>query len=208
MTDLVVGSHNLKKRDELVDLLRLPGLELKTLAEFGAVPEVEEDGDTFQENALKKAVGYARRLRRWVLADDSGLCVDALHGEPGVDSAYFAGRPRDDERNNNLLLERLAGVPPDARTAYYVCVLTIADPDGVVRASVEGRCHGRIAQGRAGAGGFGYDPLFLFADGDLTFGELPAAVKRQHSHRANAVAKLRTALVDLLPSFGDMDTNS
>lgn len=195
---LVLGTRNLKKRTEIEELLHLPALRLETLASYPDAPEVEEDGDTFIANAAKKAQTLAVALQQWVLGEDSGLCVDALGGGPGVYSARFAGEPCDDERNNDRLLEELAEVPDPDRTAHYVCTAVVADPGGTIRATAEGRCHGRIAHRRRGKHGFGYDPLFLFAQGDETFGELDPAVKRTHSHRAAAMAELRPQLESLL----------
>jgi XTP/dITP diphosphohydrolase len=194
---IVLGTRNRKKRDELVELLDLPGLEFVTLADRPPTPEVVEDGATFAENATKKASETAQALGEWVLGEDSGLCVDALNGAPGVYSARYTGEPSNDERNNAKLLRELEGVPPKRRTAHYICSIAIADPAGIVRARSEGRCNGRIGTEERGTNGFGYDPLFLFADGDSSFGELTADFKRSHSHRAAAVKELRPQLVAL-----------
>ncbi|MFO0947655.1 MAG: non-canonical purine NTP pyrophosphatase [Planctomycetota bacterium] len=195
---LVLGTKNQKKRNELLDLLGLPEIELKTLAEFPPLPEVIEDGESFLENATKKAVEVARSLGCWTLGEDSGLAVDALGGKPGIFSARWSGEPCDDERNNDKLLRELEGVPPERRSAHYVCASVVADPDGNVRASAEGRCEGRITTHRRGTGGFGYDPLFLIVDQGKTFGELPISFKHQRSHRAAAVALLKPQLSALI----------
>lgn len=192
---IVLGTRNRKKRDELVELLDLSGLEFVTLADRPPTPEVVEDGATFAENAAKKASETARALGEWVLGEDSGLCVDALGGAPGVYSARYAGEPSNDERNNAKLLQELEGIPAERRSAHYVCSIAIADPAGIVRARSEGRCDGRIGTEERGMNGFGYDPLFLFGGGESSFGELPADFKRLHSHRAAAVRKLRPQLV-------------
>lgn len=202
---IVLGTRNRKKRDELVELLNLPGIQLITLAERPPVPEVVEDGETFAENAAKKATETARALGEWVLGEDSGLCVDALGGAPGIFSARYAGEPCDDLRNNSKLLDELRGIPPERRNAHYVCSIAVADPAGVVRATAEGRCYGRIATAERGSNGFGYDPLFLYGDGDLTFGELPTEFKRLRSHRAAAVRDLRPQLQVI---FDLLDPNS
>ncbi|MGH7134777.1 MAG: non-canonical purine NTP pyrophosphatase, partial [Pirellulales bacterium] len=157
---LVLGTFNRKKGVELADLVARLGIEVRTLADFSGVQEVDETGDTFAANATLKATQYARHLGQWVLADDSGLCVDVLDGRPGVHSARYAGPSAGDEDNNNRLLEELAGVPLDRRTAHYVCHATLADPGGTIRAEAEDYCHGRILLERHGGGGFGYDPLF------------------------------------------------
>jgi XTP/dITP diphosphohydrolase len=199
---LVVGTRNRKKRDELLELLAIPGLRLATVDEFPQAPEVVEDGASFAANAAKKASELARALGLWTLGEDSGLAVDALDGAPGIYSARYAGEPCDDEANNDKLLAALAGIQPERRGAHYVCAMAIADPTGAVRAQNEGRCFGRIAFERRGKGGFGYDPLFLFGDGDATFGELPAEVKRANSHRAAACAEIRPVLARLVAESG------
>lgn len=196
---LVIGSRNAKKRDELVGLLEPHGVDVKTLADFPDLThEVEEDGDTFEHNARKKATEYARALGQWVLADDSGVCVDALGGAPGVYSAHYAGKHGDDAANNALLLEKLAGLPPEKRGAHYVAVLVLADPKGEIRAETRGECHGRILAEAHGAGGFGYDPLFEVREYHRTFGQMGPAVKRAISHRSRAMRAMLPQVVKLL----------
>jgi XTP/dITP diphosphohydrolase len=198
MPVLVVGTRNVKKRTELLEILGDLGLDLRDLTMYPQAPEVEEDGRTFEENARKKAVGLARALGAWCLGEDSGLVVPALGGRPGVYSARYAGRQGDDEANNDKLLAELAPLPPDKREAYYVCTAALADPSGEVRATAEGRCHGRIIPQRRGTGGFGYDPLFLIPEYHRTFGELSPRVKHALSHRGRALAQLRPAMRRLL----------
>jgi XTP/dITP diphosphohydrolase len=140
----------------------------------------------------------AKACGHLTLAEDSGLVVPALGGEPGVHSAYYAGRHGDDEANNAKLLEKLAGKPEDQRAAYYVCVAILANPQGEVVATAEGRCHGRIATERRGRGGFGYDPLFWIPEWHATFGELSPLVKQALSHRSRAIARIRPALCQSL----------
>lgn len=187
---LVLGTANRKKGVELAALAAPLGIEVRTLADFSGVETVEETGDTFADNARLKAVGYARQLRHWVLADDSGIAVDALGGAPGVWSARFAGPDATDEDNNRLLLEKLAGVPQQERTAHYVCHVALADPTGDVRATAEEYCHGRILESEFGSGGFGYDPLFEIVEYHRTLGQLSPDVKACLSHRARAVRKV------------------
>lgn len=191
---LVLGTRNRKKRQEIVEILGDLPLTFGDLTEWPQAPEVEEDGDTFEANARKKASETARALGQWVLAEDSGLVVPALDGRPGVYSARFAGTQGDDEANNNRLLAELGPFPEDKRDAYYVCTAALADPLGKVIDVVEGRCHGRIVRERHGSGGFGYDPLFLIPEFHRTFGELSPAVKHALSHRARALEKLRQIL--------------
>jgi XTP/dITP diphosphohydrolase len=198
---LILGTRNRKKLHELRDLLSDLPLRLTDLGEFPAAPEVVEDGDTFAANARKKATELARALRQWVIGEDSGLVVPALHGEPGVYSARYAGRQGADEANNDLLLQKLADLTGEQRDAYYVCTAALSDPEGAVEAVTEGRCHGRIIGERRGTGGFGYDPLFLIPEYHRTFGELSLPVKQALSHRARAIAQLRPAIIRLvLPS--------
>lgn len=194
MPVLVVGTRNVKKRVELLEILGDLGLDLRDLTGYPHAPEVEEDGTTFEENARKKAVVLARNLNEWVLGEDSGLVVPALGGRPGVYSARYAGKQGDDEANNERLLAELAPFPEEKRTAYYVCTAALADPSGEVRAVVEGRCHGRIVSQRRGTGGFGYDPLFLVPEYHQTFGDLSPRVKHALSHRGRAMSQLRPVL--------------
>jgi XTP/dITP diphosphohydrolase len=170
---------------------------LKTLADFPHAMDVEESGTTFAENARLKAAEQARHLRAWVLGEDSGLSVDALGGAPGVYSARFSGPAATDERNNDLLLEKLGNVPLERRTAHYTCYAALADPQGNIQAEAEGRCCGRILTERAGSGGFGYDPLFEIVELHRTFGELSPAVKAAISHRSRAIRILVPQLIRL-----------
>lgn len=194
---IVIGTRNRKKLHELVELLDLDGLEFATLADRPPITDVVEDGDTFAANAAKKASETATALAEWALGEDSGICVDALGGAPGIYSARYSGEPADDARNNRKMLDELGQTPLELRSAHYVCSIALADPKGTIRATAEGECHGRIGFEERGSNGFGYDPLFLFGDGGLTFGELPADFKRTRSHRAAAVKRLRPQLVEL-----------
>ncbi len=195
---MVLGTYNQKKRSELQKLLTPLGIELKTLQEFPNAIEVVEDGTSFAENAAKKATQQAQTLGEWVLAEDSGLCVDALKGAPGIYSARFSGEDATDEKNNDLLLEKLEGVPAEKRGAHYVCHIVLSDPQGVVVLQTEDKCHGRITTQGRGSGGFGYDPLFEIREYHHTFGEMGPAVKSLISHRAKAtrsfVSKLKAML--------------
>lgn len=195
--DLVIGTHNRKKGAELAELLAPHGFRVVTLEEVPKAIEVVEDGDSFAANAVRKAAQQARHLGRWVLADDSGLEVDALDGAPGVFSARFAGPQATDDENNRLLLERLGDTPLERRTARYVCHVAVADPAGNVRAESDGICRGRIRFEPAGANGFGYDPLFEVVEYHRTFGELGPSVKRVLSHRSRALRAILPKLVAL-----------
>jgi XTP/dITP diphosphohydrolase len=195
---VVLGTRNRKKREEIVEILGDFDLDLRDLTSWPEAPDVVEDGTTFEANARKKATELAIFLKQWVIGEDSGLVVPGLNGRPGVYSARYAGKHGDDEANNDRLLAELAPLPKDRRAAYYVCTAALADPQGVVQAVTEGRCHGVIAHERRGTGGFGYDPLFLIPEYHRTFGELSARVKHALSHRARALAELRPALRKLL----------
>ncbi len=178
----------------MAPLLKGVPWQIADLSAFSGVPEIEEDGATFAQNAQKKAGGLAQALGQWVLGEDSGLVVPALDGRPGVNSARFSGRHGDDNANNALLLKEMASLPDEQRAAYYVCAAALANPAGEVVAIEEGRCHGVIAREMRGTNGFGYDPLFLILEYHRTFGELGSTVKEALSHRARALSRLRPLL--------------
>jgi XTP/dITP diphosphohydrolase len=228
--DLLFGTTNPGKLRELRRLVA--GLPIRVVAPEdldGPLPEVLEDGRTFAENAAKKASEWARRSGLHALADDSGLCVDALGGAPGVHSARWAdlepvgpsspvcdlagpgaaelgpvaGRAARDERNNDKLLAALSGVPDGLRGAEYQAVLALARPDGSVVATVSGVCRGRIGKARRGTEGFGYDPLFVpDASPSTTMAELPPEEKDAISHRGAAFRALRPVLAALVSNGG------
>ncbi|WP_442512123.1 RdgB/HAM1 family non-canonical purine NTP pyrophosphatase [Novipirellula sp. SH528] len=187
MFQLVVGTNNAKKLIELRLLLPQDKVKLLALAEIEGSIDVEETGATFAENAALKATEQAKHLGQWVLAEDSGLTVDALGGEPGVHSARYAGTHGDDEANNDKLLEALKDVPDVRRTAHFNSYLCLSDPQGNVRLEANSRCTGRIAHTRQGTAGFGYDPLFIIREYHRTFGDLDLTVKRAISHRSRAL---------------------
>ncbi len=206
---IVVATRNRGKVAELDRLLGgvggVGGVELVSLDALVEVPEVVEDGATFAENAAKKAREYAAATELPTIADDSGLEVDALGGAPGVSSARYAGDDATDAANNAKLLRALADVPDAARTARFRCVLAFADPAGALGADVhleDGAVEGAILHAPRGAGGFGYDPLFLPHGGTLTTAELPPDVKDQLSHRGQAARKLRAFLAGYLAARG------
>jgi len=181
---LLVATRNRKKLKEIREILERPGIELLGADDVGNLPEVEEDGDTFEANAIKKAITLARASGMLTLADDSGLETDALEGAPGVYSARYAGEPSNDAANNRKLLDALATTPN--RRARFRCAIALATPDGRA-ATVDGRCEGRIAEAPRGEGGFGYDPLFIPDDHAQTFAELGSDVKHRISHRGAAL---------------------
>lgn len=195
MKKLVLASNNAKKLKELVALVAPLGIEVIPQGELG-VSEAEEPHCTFIENALAKARHAAAATGLPALADDSGLCVAALGGAPGVQSARYAGEPQSDARNNEKLLEALAGHAD--RRAHFVSLLVLVrhaeDPQPII---AEGEWHGEILPALQGEGGFGYDPLFLDPASGLTAAELPAEIKNQRSHRGLAMQKLLERLQEL-----------
>jgi len=195
---LVLGTGNRNKCKELRKLLAPVGLQLRGLADYPNAIEVVEDGDTFAANAALKAVGQARNLGLWVLAEDSGLSVDALDGAPGVFSARFSGPKATDESNNRLLLERLGQTSPEKRAARFVCHMTLSDPTGTIRAESEAYCRGRILFEPRGEHGFGYDPLFEIVEYHQPFAQLGPHVKAHLSHRARAAQALVPQLAQLV----------
>ena len=165
-------------------------VDLLSLLDFPSVPEIPEDGESYRENALKKARTVAEHTGEIVLADDSGLEVEALHGGPGIYSARFAGPEATDERNVQKLLEALIGVPWEKRGASFQCVLVLCRPEGSCE-TFKGRWQGRIHDSPLGEEGFGYDPVFFLPDLGLTVAQLPAELKNRLSHRAQAVDGLK-----------------
>ncbi len=194
---LLIATANPGKLREFRQLLADTPVRLGALAQLPAVPHIAEDGATYAANATHKALTIARWSGCATLADDSGLEVDALRGAPGVRSARYAGAAQDSAANTRKLLDALNGVPTPERTARFRCVLVVACPDGATLIT-EGCAEGRILESPRGAGGFGYDPLFLYPPLQRTFAELPAAVKDRVSHRAQACARLREQLVPFL----------
>lgn len=194
---LLVATHNPGKVREYADLLAGLSLEITYLDREGIALDVEETGSTFAENALLKARIYAEESGLLTLADDSGLEVDALGGEPGVYSARYAGPGAGDEDRYRLLLQKLRGVPWEKRSARFRCVVVLAWPGGE-SVAVEGVCEGLIALEPKGTHGFGYDPVFYLPEFGCTLGELPAEVKNSISHRARATQKARPILQEWL----------
>jgi XTP/dITP diphosphohydrolase len=197
---LLVATRNRDKLRELRELLKELDLEIISANDVN-VPEVVEDAPTVRENAIKKAVETAKAAKKLTLADDTGLEVDALNGEPGVRSARFAGDNVSYPENNKKLLKMMQGVPAEKRTARFRCVVAIADENGLVD-TVEGICNGVIVEDERGGGGFGYDPLFIPDGQTKTFGELTAEVKNRISHRAKATQKAWAVLSRYLRTKG------
>ena len=193
MKELLVASGNKGKLREFGALLEGVVDTILSPLDFPGLPEVEEDGDSFEANAIKKASSAALFTGRPVLADDSGLSVDYLQGRPGVRSARYAGEGASDADNNALLLRELAGVPAGLRSAAFHCVIALCLPDGSCR-TFDGKLAGEILEAPRGTGGFGYDPLFLVSEYGQTLSELPLETKNAISHRGRAMQQLKEAL--------------
>lgn len=185
---LVIATTNQNKLKEFKEILKDLDIEVRSLADFGPIPEIIEDGETFDDNAYKKAWYTAKYLGLPAIADDSGLIVDALNGEPGVYSARYSGENATDEENVTKLLTNLKGV--ENRKAHFQCVLSIAVPSGPAL-TYEGNCEGTIIDERKGDNGFGYDPVFYFEEYNKTFAELSSEEKHKVSHRGKALAQVK-----------------
>lgn len=187
----VLASHNPGKLAEMQSILSGFGVEVVSPAEVGVSPEVEETGGTFAENAMLKAKAYCEASGLPAIADDSGLCVDALNGGPGIYSARYGGEGLDDRGRCMLLLNNMRG--QTTRAAHFSCAIACAFPDGRTL-TAEGRCDGAIAFAPLGDGGFGYDPLFLLTEKGKTFGQLSPEEKSAVSHRGKALAAFAAEL--------------
>jgi len=185
---IVIATRNKGKKSEISDLLKGFPIDIKGLDDFGPIPHIEEDGDTFDENAYKKATFTARMLGFPALADDSGLLAEALEGAPGVLSARYAGENATDEQRYQKLLQEMEG--KTNRKAAFECVISIAVPTGPAL-TYEARCEGLIAEQPSGSNGFGYDPVFYYPPLNKTFGELTIEEKSHVSHRGKALRELR-----------------
>ncbi|MDL1984702.1 MAG: XTP/dITP diphosphatase [Deltaproteobacteria bacterium] len=188
---IVIATRNKGKKSEISDLLKGFPVDIKGLDDFGTIPHIEEDGDTFDENAYKKASLTARILGFPALADDSGLLVEALGGAPGVLSARYAGENATDEQRCQKLLQEMEG--KTNRKAAFECVISIAVPTGPAL-TYEARCEGLIAEQPSGSNGFGYDPVFYYPPLNKTFGELTIEEKSRVSHRGKALGEFKDEL--------------
>ncbi|MED4016320.1 XTP/dITP diphosphatase [Sutcliffiella cohnii] len=189
MKELIIATNNQGKVKEFSNIFSKVGYEVKSLKDFPNLEEVEETGTTFEENAILKAKSVATALSSIVIADDSGLEVDALQGEPGVYSARYAGLEKNDIANYEKVLQKLKDVPYENRTARFVCALAIAKPDGTTF-TVRGTCEGSITTEPAGDNGFGYDPIFFVPLHQKTMAQLTHEEKNNISHRGNAIKQL------------------
>jgi XTP/dITP diphosphohydrolase len=184
---LLIATNNSDKYAEMEQLLAEMDVELYSLADFPNAPEVEEDRPSFAGNAAKKASEMARLTRMHAVADDSGLCVDALDGRPGVYSARYAGKHGTYRDVCRKLLREMRGVPERDRTAHFECHVALADPEGNIRLRTRGRCEGVITRQRRGGRGFGYDPVFLYLPAGKTFAQMMPEEKHKFSHRGHAM---------------------
>ena len=194
MKTVLVGTRNDNKKKELKKMLKGLKVRVLTLSDLDVdIPPVVEDGKTFRQNAIKKALMFSRYVKGLVLADDSGLMVDALEGKPGVRSARFARTKADDAENNAKLLRFMENVPAQKRRATFVCAAALAE-NGLLIGTTEGQCVGSIGFDLRGENGFGYDPVFLPKGKDKTFAEMAARDKNVISHRALALKKLKQSI--------------
>lgn len=193
---MILATKNKGKIKEFQALVQGMPIELLSLEDVPDMPDVLEDGCSFQENALKKADAIAKHTGITAIADDSGLEVDALNGAPGIHSARYAGEKATDQENIKKLLKALNGLPMEKRTARFRCVIAVCTPRGR-HITTEGTCEGAIALEPHGFHGFGYDPIFLLPDRNCTMAELEPGIKNLISHRAMALEKLK----DILPAF-------
>ncbi|MDD3088278.1 MAG: RdgB/HAM1 family non-canonical purine NTP pyrophosphatase [Candidatus Omnitrophica bacterium] len=191
--ELIVATKNKKKLQEIKIILSGLNLKISSLADCAGKIRIVENGRTFRENAVKKAVKVAAATGKLSLGEDSGLCVDALKGAPGIYSSRFSGKNKSDTQNNIKLLKLLERVPQNKRKAHYVCAVALADKGGLLGV-VEGKCFGRIDLVCKGTNGFGYDPLFLIPKHKKTFGQLSERIKHKMSHRYHALKKSRKLL--------------
>jgi XTP/dITP diphosphohydrolase len=195
--EVIFATRNRGKIREMREALKGLGFRIYALSDFPDVPEIEEDGHSFTENALKKARFYAQYFGKLTLADDSGLEVDSLKGLPGVYSARYAGERASSRENNQKLLREIQGVPISKRGARFKCIIAMKSPEGR-EAVAEGTCKGRIGLKERGRKGFGYDPLFILPRAGKTMAELSLEEKNRVSHRGKALRKIRK----IIKTFG------
>ncbi|WP_353948097.1 XTP/dITP diphosphatase [Sporolactobacillus sp. Y61] len=190
MTRILIASNNQGKIKEIKKILADFDVDVFSLKDLNVTIDVPETGKTFRDNAALKAETLSQKMNLPALADDSGLCVDALGGEPGIFSARYAGPDKNSEHNIDKLLNHLKGVPVEKRTAHFTCVLALSLP-GRKTHFAEGHCSGVITDKRRGADGFGYDPVFFVPEEQMTFAEMGEDVKNRISHRAKALQELK-----------------
>ncbi len=190
MLELVVATKNKKKLKEIEEILDGFKLKITSIADYEPAPKIVENGKTFKDNAIKKAMKLAKFTKKLTMGEDSGICVNYLNGQPGVRSARFSGREKSDDKNNEKLLRELYNVPLNKRRAHYCCAVALADKKGLI-AVVEGKCFGFIGFELKGSAGFGYDPLFIIPKYKKTFAQLGTQIKHKLSHRFVALNKVK-----------------
>lgn len=201
MKEVIIATKNPGKAREFEHIFASRGIAVRTLLDFPEIPDVEETGSTFEENAILKAEAVSQALNKMVIGDDSGLMVDALEGRPGIYSARYAGQPKNDQNNTDKVLSELKDVPEAERTARFYCALAVAVP-GQETMTVSGTCEGQILEERRGTNGFGYDPVFFVPEQGAAMAELSSDEKNKISHRANALKKLDVVLDSILEKAG------
>ncbi len=194
MKEVIIATKNAGKAKEFEHIFSQYNIIVKSLLDFEEIDDIVEDGETFEENALIKARAIAKQFNQVVIADDSGLEVDALEGRPGVYSARYAGENRDDQANIDKVLRELEGTPEEKRSARFVCVLALVTPEGD-ESVVRGTCEGQILTQCIGNEGFGYDPIFYLPELEKTMAQIPKSKKNVLSHRADAFMKLKEVLM-------------
>ena len=197
MKQVIVATKNAGKAKEFEHIFNQYNVVVKSLLDFDGIEEIVEDGQTFEENALIKARAIAKQFNQVVIADDSGLEVDALDGRPGVYSARYAGEGRNDQANIEKVLSELEGIPTQERSARFVCALALVTPEGE-ESVVRGTCEGQILSECIGNEGFGYDPIFYLPELGKTMAQIPKSQKNVLSHRAEAFKKLQDILMKLV----------
>jgi XTP/dITP diphosphohydrolase len=197
MKEVIIATKNPGKAREFEHIFASRGIEVRTLLDFPEIPDVDETGSTFEENAILKAEAVSQALGKMVIGDDSGLMVDALEGRPGIYSARYAGEQKNDQNNTDKVLSELKGLPYEKRSARFYCALAVAVP-GQETITVSGTCEGRILEEQRGTNGFGYDPVFYVPEKGLAMAELSSDEKNKISHRANALKKLDVVLDSIL----------
>lgn len=196
MKTVIVATKNAGKAKDFVKIFEPYGVKVKTLLDFPELADIEETGTTFEENAVIKAEAVCKQFQQIVIADDSGIMIDALDGRPGVYSARYAGEEKSDEANNDKVLEEMKNVEEKERTARFYCAIAVAFPNKPT-ITVNGTCEGMILFERRGENGFGYDPIFYVSALKKSMAELTPEEKNQISHRANAMKKLEGQLTEL-----------
>ncbi|MEH7125631.1 XTP/dITP diphosphatase [Bacillus sp. JJ1773] len=197
MQEVIIATKNAGKAKEFERMFMPLGYKVKTLIDYPEIDDIEETGSTFEENAILKAESVSKTLNKIVIADDSGLSIDALNGRPGIYSARYAGEEKSDEANMAKVLDELNDIPDKDRQARFYCALAVAVP-GLETFTVSGTCEGLILREKRGSNGFGYDPIFFVVDKEKAMAELKPEEKAEISHRAQALRKLESKLPTLL----------